>query len=100
MDTDNEIILYQPDASIKLEVRPEDDTVWHPQQQMSDLFIDRTVITRHINNIFREKELEKESNVHFLHIANSDRPIKLYSLDVIISVGYGVKSERGTQFRQ
>ncbi|MBD5268307.1 MAG: DNA-binding protein [Bacteroides sp.] len=101
MDTDNEIILYQPDASVKLEVRLENDTVWLTQQQMSDLFMrDRTVITRHINNIFKEKELEEESNVHFLHIANSDKPIKLYSLDVIISVGYRVKSVRGTQFRQ
>lgn len=100
MDTNNEIILYQPDASVKLEVRLEDDTVWLTQQQMSDLFLrDRTVITRHINNIFKEKELEEESNVHFLHIANSDKPIKLYSLDVIISVGYRVKSLRGTQFR-
>lgn len=101
MDTNNEIILYQPDASVKLEVRLEDDTVWLTQQQMSDLFLrDRTVITRHINNIFKEKELAEESNVHFLHIANSDKPIKLYSLDVIISVGYRVKSVRGTQFRQ
>lgn len=101
MDTNNEIILYQPDASVKLEVRLEDDTVWLTQQQMSDLFLrDRTVITRHINNIFKEKELDEESNVHFLHIANSDKPIKLYSLDVIISVGYRVKSNRGTQFRQ
>ena len=101
MDTNNEIILYQPDASVKLEVRLEDDTVWLTQQQMSDLFLrDRTVITRHINNIFKEKELEEKSNVHFLHIANSDKPIKLYSLDVIISVGYRVKSVRGTQFRQ
>lgn len=100
MDTNNEIILYQPDASVKLEVRLEDDTVWLTQQQISDLFLrDRTVITRHINNIFKEKELEEESNVHFLHIANSDKPIKLYSLDVIISVGYRVKSVRGTQFR-
>lgn len=55
MDTNNEIILYQPDASVKLEVRLEDDTVWLTQQQMSDLFLrDRTVITRHINNIFKE----------------------------------------------
>ncbi len=101
MDTNNEIILYQPDASVKLEVRLEDETVWLTQQQMSDLFLrDRTVITRHINNIFKEKELEEKSNVHFLHIANSDKPIKLYSLDVIISVGYRVKSVRGTQFRQ
>ena len=98
---DNEIILYQPDSTVKLEVRLENETVWLTQQQMSDLFErDRTVITRHINNIFKENELEENSNVHFLHIANSDKPIKLYSLDVIISVGYRVKSQRGTQFRQ
>ena len=58
---------------------------------------DRTVITKHINNIFRESELEEKSNVHFLHIANSDKPVKVYNLDVIISVGYRVKSQRGTQ---
>ena len=58
------------------------------------------MITRHINNIFKENELDEKSNVHFLHITHSDKPIKLYSLDVIISVGYRVKSQRGTQFRQ
>ncbi|MDE5881846.1 MAG: virulence RhuM family protein, partial [Muribaculaceae bacterium] len=98
---DNEIIIYQPDSTIKLEVRLENETVWLTQQQMSELFErDRTVITRHINNIFKENELDEKSNVQFLHIANSDKPIKLYSLDVIISVGYRVKSQRGTQFRQ
>ena len=98
---DNEIILYQPDSTVKLEVRLENETVWLSQHQMSDLFErDRTVITRHINNIFKERELDEKSNVHFLHIANSDKPIKIYSLDVIISVGYRVKSVRGTKFRQ
>ena len=97
----NEIILYQPDGSISLEVRVEDETVWLTQAQMSELFQkDRTVITRHINNIFKEGKLDFESNVHFLHIANSDRPIGLYNLDVIISVGYRVKSKVGTQFRR
>lgn len=97
----NEIILYQPDSTLSLDVRVENETVWLTQAQMSDLFQrDRTVITRHINNIFKESELEEKSNVHFLHIAQSDKPIKLYSLDVIISVGYRVKSVRGTQFRQ
>ena len=101
LSQDNEIILYQPDSTLSLDVRVEDETVWLTQSQMSDLFQrDRTVITRHINNIFREKELDDKSNVHFLHIALSDKPIKLYSLDVIISVGYRVKSIRGTQFRQ
>lgn len=98
---DNEIIVYQTDSTVKLEVRLENETVWLTQQQMSELFErDRTVISRHINNIFKENELDEKSNVHFLHIANSDKPIKLYSLDVIISVGYRVKSLRGTQFRQ
>ncbi|MDE6442817.1 MAG: virulence RhuM family protein [Muribaculaceae bacterium] len=98
---DNEIILYQPDSTVKLEVRLENETVWLTQQQMSELFKrDRTVITRHINNIFKENELDEKSNVHFLHITHSDKPIKHYSLDVIISVGYRVKSQRGTQFRQ
>lgn len=88
-----EIILYQPDEEVKLEVRLEEETVWLTQAQITELFQrDRTVITRHINNVFSEKELDEKSNVHFLHIANSDKPVKLYSLDVIISVGYRVKS--------
>jgi len=67
-----EIIVYQPDNSLKLAVRLEDETVWLTQAQMVLLFErDRTVITKHISNIFQEKELEKESNVHFLHIANN-----------------------------
>ena len=83
----NEIVLYQPDDTLKLEVRLENDTVWLTQAQMSELFLrDRSVITKHINNIFKEKELEENSNVHFLHIASSDKPVKFFSLDVIISV--------------
>jgi len=67
---------------------------------MTELFErERTVITKHINNIFNEKELDEKSNVHFLHIPNSDKPVKIYSLDVIISVGYRIKSQRGTEFR-
>ena len=96
-----EIILYQtPENQTALEVRFEEDTVWLTQTQMVDLFgRDRTVITKHINNIFKENELTEKSNVHFLHSAISDKPVKIYSLDVIISVGYRVKSQRGTQFR-
>ena len=96
-----EIIVYQPDEITRLEVRVRDDTVWLTQGQMSDLFgRDRTVITKHIRNIFSEQELDEKSNVHFLHFANSDKPVKFFSLDVIISVGYRVKSIQGTQFRQ
>ena len=67
-----EIVMYQPDETIRLEVRVEDETVWLTQAQISSLFQrERSVITRHITNVFKEGELEKESNVHFLHIANS-----------------------------
>ncbi len=101
MQQTGEIILYQPNENVQLEVRLEEETVWLTQAQMAELFQkDRTVVTRHINNVFAERELDQESNVHFLHIPFSDRPVKLYSLDVIISVGYRVKSRRGTQFRQ
>ena len=97
---DNEIVVYQPDETVRLDVRLDGDTVWLTQNQMTDLFQrDRTVITRHINNVFSEGELDEKSNVHFLHIPFSDKPVKVYSLNVIISVGYRVKSIRGTQFR-
>ena len=98
----NEIIIYQTDdGTTKIDVRMEDETVWLTQAQMSELFgRDRSVITKHINNIFEEGELEENSNVQNLHIANSDKPVKVYNLDVVISVGYRVKSVRGTQFRR
>ncbi|MFR9669413.1 MAG: RhuM family protein [Rikenellaceae bacterium] len=98
---ESNIVIYQAvDGTTAIDVKFENETVWLTQAQMAELFQkDRSVITRHINNIFKEDESERESNVHFLHIANSDRPIGYYSLDVIISVGYRVKSKRGTQFR-
>lgn len=100
MENRGEIVLYQPDDEVRLEVRLEEDTVWLTQAQIAELFQrERTVITRHIGNIFKENEIEENSNVRFLHFANSDKPVKLYSLDVIISVGYRVKSPRGTKFR-
>ena len=93
--------IYQSeDGKIKTGVRFEDETVWLSQAQMCELFgQERSVITKHIRNIFEEGELDEKSNVHFLHIANSDKPVKYYNLDVIISVGYRVKSQQGTQFR-
>jgi hypothetical protein len=95
------IIIYQTEDGItKIETRLENETVWLNQEQMAELFQrDRTVITKHIGNIFKEGELEERSNVQNLHITSSDKPVKFYSLDVIISVGYRVKSHRGTQFR-
>lgn len=98
----SEIIIYSSeDGLIKIQTRLENETVWLTQAQMATLFgKDRTVITKHITNIFKENELDKKSNVQNLHIANSDKPTKLYNLDVIISVGYRVKSLQGTRFRQ
>jgi hypothetical protein len=96
----NELVKYTAEGLENFQVRIEADTVWLTQAQMVELFErDQSVISRHINNVFKEKELEKESNMHFLHIANADKPAAFYSLDVIISVGYRVKSQRGTQFR-
>lgn len=96
----NEIILFE-NQDVKLEVNMKDDTVWLTQDQMAKLFgKDRTVITRHINNIFKDGELEEKSNVQKMHIANSDKPVSLYSLDVIISIGYRVKSQNGVIFRK
>lgn len=97
----NEIVVYQPDETIRLEVRLESETVWLTQEQMCELFQrERTVITKHIRNIFSEGECEENNNVQILHINQRGRPIALYSLDVIISVGYRVKSMRGIQFRR
>lgn len=102
MEGRNEIVLFETeDKSIALPVTVENETVWLSQAQMKTLFsVDRSVITKHVNNVFREGELEEKSNVHFLHTANADRPVKIYSLDVIISVGYRVKSKRGVEFRK
>ncbi|MBR1742743.1 MAG: virulence protein RhuM/Fic/DOC family protein [Lachnospiraceae bacterium] len=98
----NELVFFETeDREITLSVPIEDETVWLNQAQMTTLFgVDRTVITRHVNNVFKEGELVRESNVQNLHIANSDRPVQFYSLDVIISVGYRVKSKRGVEFRK
>lgn len=96
----NEIILFE-DEDLRLEVNMKDDTVWLTQAQMVELFERNVgVISRHIKNIFEEGELEKESNLQKMQIANSDKPVILYSLDVIISVGYRVKSKRGIAFRR
>lgn len=98
----NNIVIYQTeDGTTKIEVNFNNETVWLSQVQISELFQrERSVITKHINNIFNEHELEEKGNVQILHIANSDKPVKLYNLDVIISIGYRVKSIRGTHFRR
>lgn len=101
---DNEIILYQPDSTVKLEVRLENETVWLTQQQMTELFqTSKQNISLHVNNIFKDGELDSDSVVKESLTTASDGKkykTKYYNLDVIISVGYRVKSLRGTQFRQ
>ena len=100
MQSQNIVIYTDEDGNIKLDVSISDNTVWLRQNQMEELFgRERSNITKHIGNVFKEGELDEKSNVQNLHIANSDKPVKFYSLDVIISVGYRVKSKRGTQFR-
>ena len=97
-----EILLYNtPDGQTKIEVRLVNETVWLTQAQMSDLFQkDQSVIARHIANVFNEGELDRESNMQILHNTLSKyKPTAIYDLDVIISVGYRVKSKSGTDFR-
>ena len=91
----------RPTARARVDVRLERETVWLRQEQMSQLFErERSVITKHIRNVFAEGELDEKSNVQNLHIAGSDKPVRFYNLEVIISVGYRVKSVAGTRFRQ
>ena len=101
MDKFNTDIAIFESSNGKIEVQIKQETVWLRQSQMAELFgRDRTVVTRHIGKIFKEGELDEKSNVQNMHIANSDRPVKFYNLDVIISVGYRVNSVNGTRFRQ
>jgi hypothetical protein len=96
----NQVVIYEG-GDAHVEVRLDGESVWLTQEQMGQLFVrERSVITKHIRNVFAEGELDEESNVQNLHIAGSDKPVKFYNLDVIISVGYRVKSHQGTRFRQ
>ena len=106
MEDKSEIILYQPEETFKLEVRLESDTVWLKQQQMAELFqTSKQNISLHTNNVFKEKELQEFSTVKYSLTVQQEgnrkvkRNIAYYNLDVIISVGYRVKSQRGTDFR-
>ena len=95
-----EMIIFEA-SSGQIDVRLEKDNVWLSQAQLAQLFgRDRSVIGRHITAVFTEEELDEESNVQKMHIPPADKPTALYNLDVIISVGYRVKSQQGTRFRQ
>ena len=100
---DKQIIVYNGADDVRLEVQTDGETVWLTQAQMCQLFgRDRTVITKHINNVFNEGELPREGFVQILHKTSpyGGRPVTYYNLDVVISVGYRVKSFQGTRFRQ
>ena len=98
----DQILIYQTeDGQTQVDVRMENDTVWLTTNQMAMLFErEESNIRRHVINVFKEGELEKENNVHFLHVNGVKKPVPFYNLDVIISVGYRVKSQRGVKFRQ
>ena len=99
----SDIVVYEAGADTRLEVRTDGETVWLTQDQMCKLFgRNQSVIARHIANVFREGELPKEGFMQILHKTSPEggRPVAFYNLDVIISVGYRVKSFQGTLFRQ
>ena len=94
------VLFTSKDGAVSIQTTLEKETVWLSQAQMADLFgKERSVITKHIRNAMQEGEIDDKSNVHFLHIPLSDKPVAFYNLDVIISVGYRVKSQRGVEFR-
>lgn len=97
----SEVLIYETESGqTQVNVRLDAETVWLTQEQMAALFgRERSVVTKHLRNVFNEGELDEKSNVQNLHIAGSDKPVKFYNLDTIISVGYRVKSQRGVQFR-
>ncbi|MEE1316681.1 MAG: RhuM family protein, partial [Prevotella sp.] len=101
MDLNNQIIIYQTeDGQTQVDVRMENETVWLSTSQMAMLFDkEESNIRRHVINVFKEGELERENNVQKIHVNGIKKPVPYYNLDVIISVGYRVKSKRGTAFR-
>ena len=94
-------IFTSEDGATQLQVKLENETVWLSTHQMAMLFNrEESNIRRHVINVFKEGELTHENNVHFLHVNGIKKPVPFYNLDVIISVGYRVKSQRGFQFRR
>ena len=101
MQNSNQIILYRPNDTISIEVRLENETVWLTANQMAILFDrDEKTIRKHINNVFNEDEVPQINNTHFLRVDGVKQAVAFYTLDVVISVGYRVKSKQGVIFRQ
>ena len=98
----NRVVIYQAkNGAIELRGDVQKETIWATQAQITEIFnIDRTVTTKHIGNILKSKEVDEKSNVQKMHIANSDKPVAFYSLDIILAVGYRANSARAMQFRQ
>lgn len=96
----SEMVIYE-DGNVELPVSFDEDNFWLRQSEISKLFDkDRTVITRHINKILKDEEVDEKSNVQKMHIANSDRPVKFYSLDIVLAVGYRTNSSKAIKFRK
>jgi hypothetical protein len=97
-----EMVIYQTKTgALELKGDFSRETMWATQAQIATIFgIERSVVTKHINNVLKLAEIDKKSNVQFLHIANSDKPVAFYSLDMILSVGYRTNSARAIEFRQ
>ncbi len=98
----NNIVLYQAkNGAIEFRGDFEHENIWATQAQIAEVFeIDRSVITKHIGNLLKTGEIDQKSNVQKMHIANSDKPVSLYSLDVILSIGYRANSKTATEFRK
>ncbi|MBP9820927.1 virulence RhuM family protein [Candidatus Saccharibacteria bacterium] len=99
---DNNVVVYQAkNGAIELPVDASTETIWATQKQIAEVFnVDRTRVTRHIKNIFTDGEVQQKSNVRKTHFANSDKPVAIYSLDIILAVGYRTNSNRAIKFRK
>ena len=100
MENISNIVIYN-DGELELKVSFNEETIWLRQDEISLLFgVDRTSVTKHINKILKDNEVEENSNVQKMHFANSDKPVKLFSLDIILAVGYRTNSSKAIKFRQ
>jgi prophage antirepressor-like protein len=99
-DNESNIVVYN-DGEIELKVSVNNETIWLTQAQLCNIFEkDQSVISRHINNIFKDNEVDEKSNMQKMHIANSDKPVSFYNLDIVLAVGYRTNSSKAIKFRQ
>ena len=99
-ENESNIVVYN-DGEIELKVSVNNETIWLTQAQLCNIFEkDQSVISRHINNIFKDNEVDEKSNMQKMHIANSDKPVSFYNLDIVLAVGYRTNSSKAIKFRQ